>query len=104
MKTKRCSGLLLAALLAGCASEPVSDEPITWSAEWFACESRFQCVAVYDAFCKHTGVNIEHLDTYQDWAQQQVLKTGEHVPCPPQDRSEAMPPRAYCRDQRCEYP
>lgn len=88
--------------VAGCSTQPVPDEPITFSQEWFQCDSRFDCVAVFDDYCKYTGVNARYSLVYQDWVRQQVTKSGELRPCQ-RDRDENVL-TAYCRNQRCEYP
>lgn len=94
--------LLLAATLCGaCASESVRQEPIEWSAEWFQCDSRFDCAAVYDAFCKYTAVNTNYLLVYQDWARQQVERSEELTPCEPVE--ENKPLAAQCRNKVCRH-
>ncbi|MBT8084075.1 MAG: hypothetical protein KJO19_06435 [Woeseia sp.] len=93
--------LVAALLCAGCAAteEPVED--IEWSSQWFQCESRFDCVAVYDAYCKYTGVNTRYLTIYQDWARQQVERSGELMPCEPV--GDDKPLAAYCHSKKCEH-
>ena len=63
------TGLAVTALISlGCANNTVPEEPIQWSAQWFQCDSRFECIAVQDAYCKHTAVNANYSLVYQDWA------------------------------------
>ena len=93
---------VLAVLLAGCAVPSVPGEPIEWSADWFRCDGRFDCIAVYDAFCQYTAVNANHSLVYQDWALQQVTALDERVFCEPVEAD--RPLAAYCRSKRCEYP
>lgn len=89
-------------LVAGCAGNPVPQEPIEYSDDWFRCDGRFDCIAVYDAFCRYTGVNGRYALVYQDWALQQVAALDEIVPCEPVEAD--RPLAAYCRANRCEYP
>lgn len=98
------AGVLATVLLAGCAA-PGEEEavPIVYSDEWFRCDSHFDCVAVYDAFCKYTGVNTRYSIVYQDWARERLRELDEIEPCF-RDDSRSVPPRAWCRDNRCKYP
>jgi len=98
------AGALVTAMLAGCAA-PEEEEavPIVYSDEWFRCDSHFDCVAVYDAFCRYTGVNARYSLVYQDWARQRLRELDEMQPCF-RDSDRSVPPRAWCREQRCEYP
>ncbi|MDZ7644691.1 MAG: alpha/beta fold hydrolase [Woeseiaceae bacterium] len=98
-----CAGMLLVSgLPAGCATSPDPAEPIEYSSSWFRCDSRFDCIAVYDAYCKYTAVNSRHALIYQDWARQEVTRVDELRPCPPS--REDFPLAAACRAQTCEYP
>lgn len=96
------AALALTMVLGGCAAAPDESEPLAWSLQWFQCDGRFECVAVYDAFCKYTAVNSSHSLQYQDWARQQVRAVGELRPC--EMPGEQRPLAAYCRNKRCEYP
>lgn len=96
------AAVVSAALLAGCAAQDAPEEPINWSAEWFQCESRFDCIAVFDDYCKYSAVNVRYSLVYQDWVRQQVDKSGERRPCLRDRDADAL--TAYCRNQRCEYP
>ncbi|HZW59259.1 MAG TPA: hypothetical protein VFE85_03100 [Woeseiaceae bacterium] len=95
-----CAAAALALLLGGCAVPPPPAEPIAWSPEWFACEGRFQCIVVYDAFCDFTPVNASHARSYELWANQEVRRLDEKVPCPP---AAGQPvPVPVCRKGQCE--
>lgn len=96
------AALALAAVGGGCAAGADEKEPLAWSPQWFQCDGRFECVAVYDAFCKYTAVNSTYSLQYQDWARQQVRAVGELRPC--ELPGEQRPLAAYCRSKRCEYP
>ncbi|MGB5246963.1 MAG: hypothetical protein WBM54_12370 [Woeseia sp.] len=102
MKHFRLLAIVLPVFLSACATEGEPQEEIEWSAQWFQCESRFDCTAVYDAYCKYSGVNTTYLRIYQDWARQQVERAGELIPCEPV--GDDKPLAAYCRSGRCEYP
>ncbi len=97
MKPQQLFPLLL---LAGCAAG--GGEPIEYSDDWFRCDSRLDCIAVYDAYCKYTAVNADYSLVYQDWARQRLEALGELLPCEPV--AEDRPLAAYCRRSRCEYP
>lgn len=89
-------------LLAGCATAPPEDaEPIEYSADWFRCDNSFQCVAVYDAFCRFTAVNSRYTLVYQDWAREQVAALEETVPCEPVN--DLATRGALCRQNRCVH-
>lgn len=95
--------LLVACLLAGgCATAPEDAEPITWSAAWFQCDGSFDCIAVYDAYCKYTAVNVRYALLYQDWARQQLAELDELLPC--EAPADELPHAAYCRRNRCANP
>lgn len=94
--------LLLTLLLTACATNSELAEEIEYSSQWFQCDSRFDCTAVYDAYCKYTGVNTNYLRIYQDWARQQVERSGELIPCEPV--GDDKPLASYCRSGRCEFP
>lgn len=96
---KTVSLVLAATLFTACAGQQAPEEPITWSAEWFQCDNRFQCVAIYDAYCKYTAVNSNYMLVYQDWARQQVAGLEDLKACPPLERD--FPGAAYCRENRC---
>jgi hypothetical protein len=103
---RRLPGILLclAAIVAsGCATNDVPEEPIEWSADWFRCDSRFECIAVLDAYCKYTAVNSGYSLVYQDWARQQVERVGERIPCEASGSDEKHL-AAVCRSNRCEHP
>lgn len=105
MNALRIAGLALTALLAaGCASHTAPAEPIVWSAEWFQCDSRFDCIAVQDAYCKHTAVNMNYSLVYQDWARQQVESIGELAPCDRDSEQDRMPIPAVCHNNTCQHP
>ncbi|MEQ8205671.1 MAG: hypothetical protein RIA65_05810 [Woeseia sp.] len=105
MTPLRTASLLAMALLsAGCASQTTPDEPIVWSAQWFQCDSRFECIAVQDAYCKHTAVNANYSLVYQDWARQQVESIGEIAPCDRDSEQDRMPIPAVCHNNTCEHP
>ena len=87
--------------LGGCAGQVNDAEPIVYSDEWFRCESRFQCVVVYDAYCRSVAVNRRSAIVYQDWALQQVELAGERRLCP---RTDEISPIAACLKSRCTYP
>lgn len=93
---------VLLLLLAACVTDGEPAAEIQWSPEWFQCDGRFDCTAVYDAYCKYTGVNTNYLRIYQDWAHQQVHKSGEILFCEPV--GDDKPLAAYCRNKICEYP
>jgi hypothetical protein len=92
--------LAAAALLAACTGMQVPDEPVSWSPEWFQCESRFECIVVYDAYCKFTPVNAEHARMYEQWAHQEVRRHDEQIPCPP--ANEIPAPVPLCRRGECD--
>lgn len=91
--------LCIPMMLAACAGQQTAEEPITWSAEWFQCDGRFQCLSVYDAYCQYTAVNSNFVLIYQDWARQQVQGLDELKSCPPVESDK--PGAAYCRQNRC---
>ncbi|MCB1845515.1 MAG: hypothetical protein KDI09_21275 [Halioglobus sp.] len=93
---------LLAA--AGCAGNDTAEGPIEWSAQWFQCESSYECIAVLDAYCKYTAVNSGYSLVYQDWARQQVQSVGEMTPCMRDTSDVDMPQAAVCRSGTCEQP
>lgn len=98
-----CLAPALAALLAACAGVPEEPaEPVAWSDKWFRCDSSFECIAVYDAFCRFTAVNDDYSLVYLDWARQTVQEADALGPCDPV--GDDRPLRAWCREQRCEYP
>lgn len=88
-------------VLVACTGAPLTDEERLYSSQWFACDARFQCVVVYDAFCNSTAVNRRFALVYQDWAQQEVARTGERIVCPPPLDAN---PLAGCVRGRCQYP
>lgn len=93
-----------ALLMAGCATNDVADEPITWAAEWFQCKSSFECIAVLDAYCKYTAVNSRYSLVYQDWARQQVASVDEIMPCARGADDDVLPQAAICRNGTCVQP
>ncbi len=92
----------LALIASGCAITPDSNEPIAWSADWFRCDSRFECIAVLDSYCKYTAVNASYSLVYQDWARQQVERVGELLPCEESGVDEKHL-AAVCRNRTCEH-
>lgn len=87
--------------LVGCTTLPAEEEEIAYSSSWFSCKNRFNCVVVYDAFCKFTAVNARSAIVYQDWSLQEVIRQGERAVCPgPQTYNEV----AGCTAGRCVYP
>lgn len=92
---------LVVLFCSGCATDSEPVEPIEWSAEWFQCDSRFDCVAVYDSFCKYTGVNTRYQLVYQDWSRQQAMMNDELIPCEPV--GDDKPLAAYCRKNVCTH-
>jgi len=96
------AGLIALPLLsAGCAGSGGAAEEIIYSPDWFRCNSRFQCVVVYDAYCNLTAVNRDFAIVYQDWALQEVERAEERLPCP---RPAFGNPVAACRAGQCLYP
>lgn len=89
-------------LVAGCAAGPEEAEPIEWSPTWFQCDGSFECIAVYDAYCKYSAVNARYALVYQDWTRQRLVALGELQPC--DAAAEQQPLAAYCRSKRCAYP
>ena len=87
--------------LPGC-SQPLSrNTAIKASEDWFTCQGRFECVVVYDAFCKKVAVNSRYALVYQDWAREVGRRVGERTLCPdPEFKYES----AGCRENRCVYP
>lgn len=94
-------GLCAALSLAACATPQVAEEEIAYSSSWFSCKTRFNCVVVYDAFCKFTAVNARSAIIYQDWSLQEVIRQGERGVCPGPDSYSEV---AGCADGRCVYP
>lgn len=94
--------LCVALLAAACATEPEEVETISWSPTWFQCDDGFDCVAVFDAYCKYTAVNRRYALIYQDWARQQLVRLDELLPC--DAPAEQQPEAAYCRNKRCARP
>lgn len=93
--------VFFALLAIGCSQPPPYETEIRYSESWFACEARFECVAVYDAFCKFVAVNSKYTLVYQDWSRQEVTREGESAVCP---RPGMLPGGAGCRKGRCVYP
>jgi len=93
---------LNAVLCGACATHTEPAKDIEWSAKWFQCESRFECVAVYDAYCKYNAVNLNYVLVYQDWARQQVQRSEELIPCEPVGENKSL--TARCRNKVCQYP
>lgn len=104
MNSRFAIAIMFTFVLGACATIDEPAEDIAWSPEWFQCDSRFDCTAVYDAFCKYHGVNTSYLRIYQDWARQQVQRTDELAPCEPIGMDKDQPLAAHCRNKRCEYP
>lgn len=99
--TKRVVVVLLSMVTVACTQPTAYETDIAYSDSWFACEARFECVAVYDAFCKFVGVNKKYTLIYQDWSYQEVRSEGESAVCPsPMMHTEG----AGCRKGRCVYP
>ncbi len=73
-----------ATLAAACVAPPPrsTSAPMPRSDAWFKCESAFECVVVYDAYCQMVAVNQNYAITYQDWALAQVERIGERTVCP----------------------
>ncbi len=88
-------------LAVGCAEPPRHETDIRYSETWFACDARFECVAVYDSFCKVVAVNSKYTLVYQDWSRQEVMREGERVVCSDPGLFSAG---AGCRKGRCVYP
>lgn len=88
-------------LVCACATAPAEpEEPLIWTAEWFQCKGRFQCIVVYDAFCNFTPVNAQHARTYEKWAHQEVRRIEERLACPP---AAGQPvPLPHCRKGQCD--
>lgn len=101
MTVCRTFALLLMCAITACATEPVIEEDIVYSSEWFSCKNRFSCVVVYDAFCSLTAVNARSAIAYQDWSRQEVIRRGERAVCPRPDRLNEV---AGCVQGRCTYP
>jgi len=88
-------------LMHGCTQPEPAISPTHASEEWFSCTGRFDCVVVYDAFCRKAAVNSDYVLVYQDWTRREVLRVGEATVCPnPEPINEA----AGCRANRCVYP
>ena len=88
-------------LAVGCSQSPLYETDIEYSQSWFDCETRFECVVVYDAFCKIVAVNSKYSLVYQDWSRQEVTRVGERVVCLD---PELFSGGAGCRKSRCVYP
>lgn len=97
----RCIIKLWALLAAGCSLPAPHAPDIEYSASWFDCKSHFECVVVYDAFCKVVAVNSRYSLVYQDWSQREVSRAGERIVCP---RPGVFAGGAGCRNGRCVYP
>lgn len=93
--------LLTIVLATGCVTTSGPEEEITYSDAWFACQSRFSCVVVQDAFCRSTAVNAKSAIVYQDWSRQEAIRQGERGVCP---RPEELNSVAGCVRGRCAYP
>lgn len=93
--------MLMVVVIAGCTQTPVSEEEIVYSPDWFACDSRFQCVVVQDSTCNSVAVSTRHAIVYQDWSRQQVELAGERVACFEPDIQSPIP---GCRQGRCVWP
>lgn len=102
-RTNRFTGFLAfwAFFATACSQPPAYDTDIGYSESWFACEARFDCVTVYDSFCKIVAVNSKHTLVYQDWARQEVMREGDRVVCA---RPGLFVQSAGCRKGRCVYP
>jgi hypothetical protein len=85
----------------GCSQPEPYETDIEYSESWFSCETRFECVVVYDAFCKNVAVNRKFTLIYQDWSHQQVTREGIRSVCADSDIFVAG---AGCRNGRCVYP
>jgi hypothetical protein len=102
MGSRWSSAAITSALLTfGCSQPPVHEAEIEYSDSWFACDSRFQCVTVYDSFCRLIAVNSKYTRVYQDWSRQEVTREGESAVCFPQGM---FVEGAGCRKGRCVYP
>ena len=88
-------------LAVGCSQPPPYETDIEFSESWFTCEARFECVVVYDAFCKTVAVNSKHTLVYQDWSRQEVTREGERAVC---SAPNLFAGGAGCRKGRCVYP
>ncbi|MFQ6006809.1 MAG: hypothetical protein ACE5OQ_15060, partial [Woeseia sp.] len=74
---------------------------IEYSQTWFDCEAHYECIVVYDAFCKNVAVNSRYSLVYQDWSQWEVTRVRERVVCP---GPRVFAGGAGCRNGRCIYP
>lgn len=92
---------LCALVSIGCTQPEIDDAGIEYSESWFACAARFDCVVVFDAFCKHVAVNSKYTLIYQDWTRQQVRREGMRVVC---SDPVTFAGGAGCRKGRCVYP
>ena len=88
-------------LAVGCSQPSSYETDIEYSETWFACEARFECVVVYDSFCKSVAVNSKYTLIYQDWARQEVTREGERAVC---SGANVFAGGAGCRKGRCVYP
>ena len=93
--------LLCIFLTFGCSGPPAYETDIEYSETWFACKARFECVVVYDSFCKSVAVNSKYTLVYQDWSRQEVTREGERAVCSVPD---LFAGGAGCRKGRCVYP
>ncbi len=94
--------VLLCVLLAvGCSQPPAYGTDIEYSETWFACEARFECVVVYDSFCRSVAVNSKYTLIYQDWSRQEITREGDRVVCA---GPYLLSGGAGCRKGRCTYP
>ncbi len=93
--------LLCIFLTFGCSRPPAYETDIEYSETWFACKARFECVVVYDSFCKSVAVNSKYTLVYQDWSRQEVTREGERAVCSVPD---LFAGGAGCRKGRCVYP
>lgn len=97
----RCAIKLCVLLTIGCTQPAPYGPAIEYSESWFACDSRFECVVVNDAFCKNVAVNSKYTIVYQDWARQQVMREGIGAVCADPG---IFAGGAGCRKGRCVYP
>ena len=97
----RTSLILLFLLTFGCSQTIPIEGPKQFSESWFRCEGRFECVVVYDAFCKKKAINSAYALAYQDWAYREVHRLGEGKVCPDPD---LLNDAAGCRANQCVFP
>ena len=99
--TMRFVVLLFLFLAFACSQPPADETDISYSEIWFACETRFECVVVYDSFCNSVAVNSKYTLIYQDWSRQEVTREGERMVC---SAPGVFAGGAGCRNGRCVYP